>query len=133
MDAVEHMGGGDVGHVEGRVLPQQHHVHGGEIDPLRFSHGDMVAVDVADLDRLRRRHHGAVPHGQPVRGVVQEPVFAPLRLQQHGKGRIARILMRWMGSIWTATFSFILWIRFFGHTSRLSLWGGVEGCQETAW
>ena len=28
VDALEHMRGGDVVHVEGRVLAQQHHVHG---------------------------------------------------------------------------------------------------------
>ena len=35
MDVLQQMGGGDVGHVEGRVLAHQDDVHGRQIDRLR--------------------------------------------------------------------------------------------------
>ena len=35
VDALEQMRRGDVGHVEGRVLAQQHHVEAGEVGKLR--------------------------------------------------------------------------------------------------
>ncbi len=47
MDALEQMRGGDIGHVEGRILAQQDDVHGREVDALRRAEGEMVALDVA--------------------------------------------------------------------------------------
>ena len=43
MDVFEQVGGGDVGHVERRVLAQQHHVHVGEVDDLGRRHGVVIA------------------------------------------------------------------------------------------
>ena len=57
MDALQQMRGGDVGEVERRVLPQQHHVERGERDALAFAEREMVARLVAHLQRLHGGEH----------------------------------------------------------------------------
>jgi len=90
MDALEQVRRGDVGHVEGRVLAQQHHVHGGQIDTLGRAERVVIALDVAQLHRLDGGVDLAVAQAQAVRRVVEEPVAAALRLETHGEGGIAR-------------------------------------------
>ncbi|MNL80755.1 hypothetical protein D3C87_2076830 [compost metagenome] len=77
------MGGGDVGHVEGRVLAQKDHVHGRKIEPFRLAEREVVALDVAQRHLLRRRENLAVAQRQLLRGIVEEPVAAGLCLKAH--------------------------------------------------
>ena len=52
MDALEQMRRGDVVHVEGRVLAQQDDVHFGQVGAGGVAERVMVALDVADRQRL---------------------------------------------------------------------------------
>ena len=51
MDVLEQMGGGDVGHVERRILAHQHHVHRGEIEQHGFAERVVRAALAFDGDR----------------------------------------------------------------------------------
>ena len=50
----------------------------------------MVALHVAHLDRLHRGHDLGAAHREVVGRVVEQPVPAPLRLEQQREGGIAR-------------------------------------------
>ena len=50
----------DVGKIERRILPHQHHVGAGEIDPRGFSHRDVISLLVPHRDRLGGRDHRTV-------------------------------------------------------------------------
>ena len=89
MDAVEHVGRRDIGEVERRVLAQQHHVEGGEVDMPRLAERDMVAGDIAHHQRPHRGRHFAVAQAQPVGRVIGQRVGARLRFQQQRERRIA--------------------------------------------
>ncbi len=90
MDALEQMGRGDIGHVEGRILAQQHHVHGRKVDPFRFAQREVVALLVAQFHRLYGGDDAAVAHGKPVGRIMEKLVAAGLGFQAHRKGRIPR-------------------------------------------
>ena len=66
MDALEQMRRGDVGHVEGRVLAQEHHVEAGEVGKLCGAERKMVALQVAHVHRLDARLDAPVAHGEAV-------------------------------------------------------------------
>ena len=89
MDALEHVGRGDIGEVERRILAQQHHVEAGEIDMARLAQRDMVAGDVAHHQRPHRGRHFAVAQAEPIGGVIGQRMGAFLRFQQQCEGRIA--------------------------------------------
>ena len=89
MDALEHVRRGDIGEVERRILAQQHHVEGREIDVPRLAQREMVARDIAHLERPHRGRHFAVAQRQPVGRVIGQRVAARLRFQQQREGRIA--------------------------------------------
>ena len=100
------MRGGDVAHVEGRVLAQQHHVEGRQVGRLGGAERVVVALDVADLDRLDPRLDPAVAQRQPVgRVVVERDARAAAASSIRAKVESPRMLMRAMWSIWTATVS----------------------------
>ena len=50
LDLLQDMGGRDVGHVERRVLAHQDDVHGGEVDGLRRTKGEVIAGLPAHLE-----------------------------------------------------------------------------------
>ena len=56
----------------------------------RLDDGKMVALDVADGERLRPCEHPACLEAQPVGRVVMEPVAAPLSFQCEREGGVAR-------------------------------------------
>jgi hypothetical protein len=89
VDALEQMGGGDVGEVERRVLPEQHHVEFGELRTPRLAQGEIIALPVAHLEGLDGRRHLGAAQRQPVRRVIGDRMPPPLRLQQQRKGGIA--------------------------------------------
>ena len=89
MDALEQMRGRDIGEVERRILPQQHHVERGQLDAPRLAEREMVAVRVAHLERLHRREHPAVQQREPVGRVIGDRMAALLRFQQQREGGIA--------------------------------------------
>jgi len=66
MDAIEHVGRRDIGEIERRILPQQHHVEGGEIDVPRLAERKMVAGDIAHHQRSHRGRQLAVAQRHPV-------------------------------------------------------------------
>jgi hypothetical protein len=85
---------GDVGHVERRILAQQHNVHARKVDLFLRPELEMVALDIAQDHRLGDRLDDAVAHRQLVRRVVKQLVAARLRFQRHGEGGIAADLDR---------------------------------------
>ena len=89
MDALEQVRGGDVGHVERRVLAQQHHVEVGEVLGARVGQAVVRAGLVLDLQRRAARDQPAAEQREVGRRVVEELVAAPLRLEQQGEGGIA--------------------------------------------
>jgi hypothetical protein len=89
MDALEDMRGGDVVHVEGRVLAQQHHVHPRQVLALLLAEREMAALLVLHRHRLDAGEDLAVHHGEPVGRVVEERVPAPLRFQHQRESRVA--------------------------------------------
>ena len=89
MDALEDVRGGDVVHVEGRVLAEQDHVHFRQVGAHRLAEREMVALLVAQLHRLDAREHLAVAQRQPVGRVVEQRVAAPLRLQRQREAGVA--------------------------------------------
>ena len=70
MDALEQMRRGDIGEIEGRVLPQQHDVEFCERNAARLAEREMIARLVAHAQRGHRREHLAVEQRQPVGRVI---------------------------------------------------------------
>ena len=89
MDALEEMRGGDVGHVEWRVLAEMHHVELGQILLALMRQPVMVAGLVLDREAMAERDQLAVAEREIVRRVIEHVVAAPLRLEQQGEGGIA--------------------------------------------
>jgi hypothetical protein len=83
---LQEMGCGDVGHVEGRVLPHQDHVHGGEIEHLLWPELEVPAVLALHLERLCARAEPPVAQHQLARQVVIEGMAAPLRFERQHEG-----------------------------------------------
>ena len=79
-DALEQVGGGDVGEIERRILPHQHDIDIlGEIERLPLAIGMMRARDALDRDRAGRRHDAAVAIAEIAGDIMEQPVPARLR------------------------------------------------------
>ena len=89
MDAFQQMRGRDVGHVEGRVLPHQHHIGGRKIDDGGFAQGEMIAARVAHRKRTDARRHLAIAKRQVARAVIEQRMAPRLRFQRQRKSGIA--------------------------------------------
>ena len=89
MNAIEHVGGGDVGEVERRVLAQQHDVERGEVGHARLAEREMVSGRVADHQRPHRRRYLAVGQREAIGRVIGQRMSAALRFQQQRESRIA--------------------------------------------
>ena len=128
MDALEDMGGGDVVHVEGRILAQEHHVHGREVGAMRLAEREMVALLVAHLHLLDAREHLAAFQRQPVGRVVVRLV--PRRCASSDSANVVspaiETVETW--SIWTATLSGIRSLRW----STLGVAGGAQASTARA-
>ncbi len=66
VDRLQHVGGGDVAHVEGRVLAHEDHVLRGEVDRPACAERGVVALLVAHRHALAR-WHGASRRARPAR------------------------------------------------------------------
>ena len=83
VDALEKVGGGDVGHVEGRILPHQNHIHFGQVAGFHRPHLAVIA--------LHGLNHGATASGKDplaklgqVFGLIDpQAVTARLSLHHH--------------------------------------------------
>jgi hypothetical protein len=89
VDMLQHVGGGDIGHVEGRVLPHQDHVHRAEVEPFGGAEGEVVS-------HLAPQDDGVGPRGQPLATqrhvadlVVPELVAARLGFEHECEGRVS--------------------------------------------
>ena len=51
MDALQDMGRGDIGHVEGRVLAHQHHIRRRQVIDKGLAQREMIALDRAHIQR----------------------------------------------------------------------------------
>ena len=89
LQPLEQMRGGDVGHVEGRILPQLHHIVFGEVDGPRMRQPVMRARLVLDRETMALGDQLAVAQRKVVRRVVEHVVPAPLRFEQQREGGIA--------------------------------------------
>ena len=84
----EQMGGGDIGHVERRVLAHQHHVDGGEIERGDIAESEVIAVHSAQVERPRPRHHPALVERQIAGEIVKQGMAAGARLERQREGRV---------------------------------------------
>ncbi|SOR31837.1 protein of unknown function [Methylorubrum extorquens] len=89
-DLFQHVGGRDVGHVEGRILAHQHHVDFGEVDALRGPEGRVRALDILHRHRLSVGRDQPALHREPVRRVGVEAVTPRMRFQHQAEGGVAR-------------------------------------------
>ena len=89
VDALQHVGRRDIGHVEWRVLTEQNDIHGRQVDALRRTEGEVVALGVAQLHRFGSGIDLAVTQRQSLGRIMEKPVAPRLRLQAHGESRIA--------------------------------------------
>ena len=88
MDPLQHMGRGDVGHVERRILAHEHHVDIGQIDTLHGTEGRVSALHILDPEGLDPRGHHLPLHGEAVRRVEQKVVASRLRFEEQGEGGV---------------------------------------------
>ncbi len=89
MDALEQVRRRDVGHVEGRVLAQQHDVAAGQVLGARVGQLVVRADLVLDMQRLAAREQAVAVQAEVGRRVVEHVVPAPLRFQQDRERGIA--------------------------------------------
>ena len=90
VDRLQHVGRGDVAHVEGRVLAHQDNIFLAEITAALVAQRIVVALLVAHGDVIAGGEQRAAAQRQRLRLVIEQLVPAPLRLQHHGEGRITR-------------------------------------------
>ena len=88
LDVLQNVGGGDVGHVEGRVLAHQHDVHAGEIDGLRRAEGEVIAGFPTNLEGTHRRLRSGRRQREVLRQVVVQPMAPGLRFQREHEGAV---------------------------------------------
>ncbi len=89
VNALEKMRRRDVGHVERRVLAQQHHVALRQILHARSRQLVVAALLVVDFECRAARQQLVTVQGEVLRRVVENVVPALLRLEQDGEGGIA--------------------------------------------
>ncbi len=98
LDPFEQVGRGDVGEIEGRILPHQHHVGVlADVERHDVAEGEMIAGDRPDSDGAGRRGDAAIAVAQVARGIMIEPMAACLRGEHQGEGRVACDLDRLHG------------------------------------
>jgi hypothetical protein len=84
MDHLQEMGGGDVGHVEGRVLAHQDHVDGRQVEQGFRAQAGVIARLPAHLQGPGPGIDPPVPEAQVLGQVVVQAMAAALGLQgQH--------------------------------------------------
>ena len=88
MHMLQYMGGGDIGHVEGRILAHQHDIDLGEIDGFGGTGREMVAFLPPEGDGPRPGRHLAVAQREITRMIMIELVAPPLGRQAHDKAGI---------------------------------------------
>ncbi len=88
MDPLQEIGGGDVGHVEGRVLAHQHHVELREVTHLGLAQGVMVALHGPQVQRLPTPQDPAILQRQPVGTVMPQRVASALGFHHHQEGGV---------------------------------------------
>ncbi len=88
VDALEEVGGRDVGHVEGRVLAHQHHVELRDIPDLGCAQGMVVALQRPQVQRPAPGQDAAFLQRQHLGRVVPEAVAAGLGLHHHQEGGV---------------------------------------------
>ena len=83
------MGGGDIGHVEGRVLTHQHDIDAAEVQDLPRAQREMIAVDPAHRQRTGMGDDRTVPETEIVRQIMEQRMTAPRGFQRQRKGAVA--------------------------------------------
>ena len=86
MNVLKQVGGGDVGHVKGRILTHEHHILAAEVHVLGGSQAEMRACLVLDGERMAARAQAAVVQGKRTGLIVKQAVTTGLCLKHQGKG-----------------------------------------------
>src|SRR5581483_9106166 len=89
LKALQEMRGGDVGHVERRVLAKMDHVELRKINGAGVCEPVVIAGAVLDREAMALREQPAVDQRKISRRVIEHVMPAPLRLEQEREGRIA--------------------------------------------
>ena len=86
MNVIQNVGGGDIRHVEGRVLAEMDHIEFFQGEHLRRAQLEMRAVHVFHPKLVALRKDAAVAHEQLVRRVIEYAMPAILRFQHQREG-----------------------------------------------
>jgi len=78
----------DVGHVEGRILAHQHHVHRREVDGFERAGARVVALLALDFEAAGMGGQRAVLEAQGLGQVVAQRMSARLGFESQREGRI---------------------------------------------
>ena len=89
MQPLQNMGGGDIGHVERRVLAHQHHIRRRQVVNKSLAQREMIAFDGAHVQRPHPRRHLVFAEGEIARPVIEQAMAALLRFQRQGESGIA--------------------------------------------
>ena len=85
MNGLQHVGGGNVAHIEGWVLPHQDDMLGGEINFLLRGRCEMIALFIAHHHPFAAGRQLTALQGQGLHMVMKQAVAAPLCLKHHGE------------------------------------------------
>ena len=90
MDALQHMGRGDIGHIEGRVLTHEHDLRVRQFVAARWSEREMIAALVAHRQWAHAGHQVGFAQRKITRAIVQQCMPAQLRFEGQRERGIAR-------------------------------------------
>src|ERR1700757_4960190 len=82
------MRGGDVGHIEGRILSHQDHVDPGKVEFLKGAKAMVIALPALHLERATAGVKPPVAKGQRLRQIMEQCMSASLRFECERECRI---------------------------------------------
>ena len=88
VDVLQHMGGADIGHVEGRVLAHQDHVHRAEVEQFGRAEGEMVSHLAPQDHRVGARRQPLAAQRHVANLVMPKLVATRLRFQHQREGGV---------------------------------------------
>ncbi len=89
VDVLQQMGRRDVGHVKGRILAHQDHIHVTQIHRVGILRLKMISGHIMQADPAHGRAHPPPVKGQIPRAIMMKRMTAQLRLDAQPKGGVA--------------------------------------------
>ena len=88
LDMLQHMGRGDIGHVEGRVLAHHHQIEARQVDPLARARREMIAAFAPHGKRPRGGAELIALQHKLTRQIVEQVMSALQPFQRHHEAGI---------------------------------------------